>query len=51
MREVGVGRGVSECEFHVDVCCFIEIREEVEASKSIFCCVFFIALEDESAVV
>ncbi len=32
------------------MCCFIEIREEVEASKTVFCCVFFSALEDESVV-
>ena len=32
------------------MCCFIEIGEEVEARKSVFCFVFFSALEDESVV-
>ena len=38
--EVGVGRGVTKCESHVHVCCFSEIRKEVEACESVFCCVF-----------
>ena len=49
--EVGVGRGVTKCESHVHVCCFSEIGKEVEACESVFYCVFFSALEDESVVV
>ena len=42
--EVGVGMGVTKGESHIHVCCFSEVRKEVEACKSVFYCVFFGAL-------
>jgi len=50
-REVDAWGGVPKCESHVHVCCFSEIGKEVEACESVFYCVFFGALEDESVVV
>ena len=49
--EVGAWVGVSKCESHDHVCCFGEVREEVEACKGIFYCVGFSVLEGESVVV
>ena len=49
--EVGTWGGIAKCESHVHMCCFGEVREEVEACKGIFYCVGFSVLEGKLVVV